>query len=88
LQLFAGYISALAPKFCTKNARVNVDEIDTRSVVVNTFNIMERSKHINSTGSQNTKKYVLPKTLLKKIVAKLAEPLDFLLKIHVSSSFE
>jgi hypothetical protein len=26
---FSSYVSALAPKFCTKNARVNVDEIDT-----------------------------------------------------------
>ncbi len=26
-----GSFSALAPKFCTKNARVNVDEIDGRS---------------------------------------------------------
>jgi len=25
---FFSYVSALAPKFCTKNARVNVDEID------------------------------------------------------------
>ncbi len=25
---FSRYVSALAPKFCTKNARVNVDEID------------------------------------------------------------
>jgi hypothetical protein len=28
---FSSYISALVPKFRTKNARVNVDEIDTRS---------------------------------------------------------
>ncbi len=27
---FSGYVSALAPKFRTKNVRVNVDEIDTR----------------------------------------------------------
>jgi len=26
---FSSYVSALAPKFRTKNARVNVDEIDT-----------------------------------------------------------
>ncbi len=27
---FSSYILALAPKFCTKNLRVNVDEIDGR----------------------------------------------------------
>jgi hypothetical protein len=26
---FSSYVLALAPKFCTKNARVNLDEIDT-----------------------------------------------------------
>jgi len=26
---FSRYVSALAPKFCSKNARVNVDEIET-----------------------------------------------------------
>jgi len=25
---FSSYVLALVPKFCTKNARVNVDEID------------------------------------------------------------
>ncbi len=30
LAAFSSYISALAPKFCTKNAGVNVDKIDTR----------------------------------------------------------
>jgi len=28
---FSSYVSALAPKFHTKNARVNIDEIDTWS---------------------------------------------------------
>jgi len=27
---FSSYVSALAPKFCTENARVNVDEIESR----------------------------------------------------------
>ncbi len=31
---FSSYVSALAPKFCTKNVRVNVDEIDTRALPV------------------------------------------------------
>ncbi len=31
---FSRYVLALAPKFCTKNARVNVDEIDGRSLEV------------------------------------------------------
>jgi len=30
LAAFSRYISALAPKFCTKNARIKVDEIDGR----------------------------------------------------------
>ncbi len=27
--IFSSYVLALSPKFCTKNARVNVDEIET-----------------------------------------------------------
>jgi len=30
LAAFSSYILALAPKFCTKNAGVNIDEIDGR----------------------------------------------------------
>jgi len=30
LAAFSSYVLALAPKFCTKNTRVNVDEIDGR----------------------------------------------------------
>ncbi len=37
---FSSYILALAPKFCTKDARVNVDEIDGRTVGANFINIL------------------------------------------------
>jgi len=32
LAAFSRYVSALAPKFCMKNAGVNVDEIDSMSI--------------------------------------------------------
>jgi len=41
---FSSYVSALAPKFCTKNARVNVDEIDTRELFLSSFRIVSAKK--------------------------------------------
>jgi hypothetical protein len=31
---FSSYVSALAPTFCAKNVRVNVDEIDSKSLIL------------------------------------------------------
>jgi len=38
LAAFFKFVSALAPKFCMKNARVNVDEIDTWNFMMLEYN--------------------------------------------------
>jgi len=59
---FSSYVPALAPQFCTKNARVNVDEIDTCSAVgimrheaFEKISLMELQRRVAERSKQFTK---------------------------------